>query len=259
MDGSLGHPSQSRQNRGVPENYFTEAIAARYDTQNEDRFDPRAIERIVAFLAKRSLGGAALELGIGTGRIALPLSRLGIPVKGIELSEAMLAVLRRKEGSNSIEVTLGDFASASAPGQFRLAYLIDNTIMNLTTQDEQIACFENVARHLEVGGRFVIEVNVPDLQRLPHGERIRPFAANPGRLGFDEYEVATQALVSHHYRLVDGHWEQFSIPFRYVWPSELDLMARLAGLSLEERWGGWEGETFDNESPLHVSVWRRTA
>ncbi|MEA2180235.1 MAG: hypothetical protein QOG77_3532, partial [Solirubrobacteraceae bacterium] len=139
------------------------------------------------------------------------------------------------------------------------AYLVINTIMNLTSQDEQVACFRNVAAHLEPGGRFVIEVLIPDLQRLPPGETVRAFDVSPTRLGFDEYDVASQGLTSHHYRPVDGKLDVVSVPFRYVWPSELDLMARLAGMTLRERWGGWERERFTSDSRMHVSVWEKTA
>jgi hypothetical protein len=154
-------------------------------------------------------------------------------------------------------VAIGDFATTRAGGTFALAYLVFNTIGNLTTQDAQVACFRNVAAHLEPGGCFVIETGVPQLQRLPPGERFRPFDVSPAHLGFDEYDVATQGLVSHHYSLVDGVWQAASTPFRYVWPAELDLMAQLAGMSLRERWGGWRREPFTSESRTHVSVWEK--
>jgi hypothetical protein len=154
-------------------------------------------------------------------------------------------------------VTVGDFATTTVEGSFRLAYLVFNTINNLTTQDAQVACFQNVAAHLEPGGCFVIEVGVPQLQRLPPGETVRPFAVTPTHLGFDEYDVATQGLISHHYSVVDGHWEASSLPFRYVWPAELDLMARLAGMMLQERWSDWRREPFTSDSTKHVSVWRK--
>ncbi len=176
---------------------------------------------------------------------------------GIDLSEAMLARLRAKPGAQRLGVTLGDFATTRVEGQFSLAYLVANTIMNLTTQDEQVACFENVAAHLEPGGCFVIEVVVPGLQRLPPGETFQPFDVSPEHLGFDEIDVVTQGLVSHHYWVEGGTVEVFSPPFRYVWPSELDLMARLAGMSLRERWGGWACEPFTSESTKHVSVWEK--
>jgi hypothetical protein len=167
----------------------------------------------------------------------------------------MVARLRAKPGGNEISVTIGDFATTIVEGTFSIAYLVFNTINNLTSQDEQVACFRNVADHLEPGGCFVIEVGVPGLQRLPPGETIRPFDVSETHLGFDEYDIANQGLVSHHLWAVDGKYERRSIPFRYVWPSELDLMARLAGMSLRERWSGWEGEPFTSESTEHVSVW----
>jgi Methyltransferase domain len=240
-------------------NYFREHIAERYDETAADMFDPSVVEPVVDFLANLAFDGTALELGIGTGRIALPLTQRGIDVHGIDLSEAMVARLRAKPGGEQIDVTIGDFATTSVPGQFSVAYLVFNTIMNLTTQDEQVACFQNVAAHLTPSGCFVIEVGVPDLQRLPPGETVRPFTVTDTRLGFDEYDIASQGMISHHYWVVDGKLETFSPPFRYVWPAELDLMARLAGMSLRERWGGWKREPFTSESTSHVSVWEKPA
>jgi SAM-dependent methyltransferase len=202
---------------------------------------------------------SSLELGIGTGRIALPLARRGIRTHGIDLSSAMVARLRAKPGAEHIGVTIGDFATTTVEGRFSVAYLVFNTIMNLTTQDEQVACFQNVAAHLELGGCFVIEVMVPALQRLPPGETVRAFSVTPAHLGFDQYDVASQGLISHHYSVIDGNLEVFSVPFRYVWPSELDLMARLAGMTLRERWSGWGREPFTSSSTSHVSVWEKTA
>ena len=238
-------------------NYFDERIAARYD--EGAMFTPTVVDPAVRFLADLAGDGAALELGIGTGRIALPLSRRGVRVHGIDLSPAMVAKLRTKPGADKIGVTIGDFATTRVGGTFRLAYLVYNTIMNLTTQDEQVECFRNVAAHLDVGGCFVIEVGVPGLQRLAPGVTVRAFTVSPTRLGFDEYDVAAQGLVSHHYRVVDGQLEVFSAPFRYVWPSELDLMARLAGMTLRERWSDWDRAPFTSDSTTHVSVWERQA
>ena len=240
-----------------PKNYFDERIAERYD--EGAMFEPAAVDPVVRFLAGLAGDGAALELGIGTGRIALPLSQRGVRVHGIDLSPAMVAKLRAKPGADTIGVTIGDFATTRLSVTFRLAYLVFNTIMNLPTQDEQVACFRNVAAHLDVGGCFVIEVGVPGLQRLPPGETVRAFTVSPTRLGFDEYDVAAQGLVSHHYRVVDGQLEVFSAPFRYVWPSELDLMARLAGMTLRERWSDWDRAPFTSDSTTHVSVWERQA
>jgi SAM-dependent methyltransferase len=241
----------------MPIDHFGEQVAARYDASAADMFDPAVVEPVADFLAGLAGEGAALELGIGTGRIALPLARRGVRVHGIDLSEAMVARLRAKPGAEGIAVTVGDFATTRVDGRFTLAYLVFNTIGNLTTQDEQVACFQNAAAHLEPGGCFVIEVGVPQLQRLPPGETVRAFALTPTHLGFDEYDVASQGLISHHWSVVDGTWEVTSMPFRYVWPSELDLMARLAGMTLRERWGGWRREPFTSDSTKHVSVWEK--
>jgi SAM-dependent methyltransferase len=244
----------------VPDDHFGEHVAARYDEDSSDMFDPAVVGPAVDFLAELAADGAALELGIGTGRIALPLSERGIRVHGIDLSEAMLARLRAKPGADRIAVTVGDFAATRVDGTFSLAYLVFNTIENLTTQDEQVACFQNVAVHLEPGGCFVIEVVVPDLRRLPRGERFVPFDVSEMHVGVDEYDVAGQGLVSHHYtRREDGRFEYSSGPFRYVWPAELDLMARIAGMTLRERWAGWKREPFTSESTKHVSVWEKPA
>jgi SAM-dependent methyltransferase len=241
----------------VPADHFGEQIAAIYDVDSADMFAPAAVDPVVDFLAGLAADGGALELGIGTGRIALPLSRRGVRVHGIDLSPAMLARLRAKPGAGAIGVTVGDFATTRVGSTFRLAYLVDNTIGNLTTQDEQFDCFCNVAAHLEPGGCFVIEVGVPALRRLPPGETVRPFLVRPDRLGFDEVDVASQRLVSHHYWVTDGQLRTVSMPFRYVWPAELDLMARIAGMRLRERWGGWRREPFTSESTSHVSVWQK--
>jgi SAM-dependent methyltransferase len=243
----------------MPQDHFGEPVAARYDELSAGMFEPDAVDPVVEVLAGLAGEGAALELGIGTGRIALPLARRGVRVHGIELSEAMVARLRAKPGGEGIGVTVGDFATTRVEGRFSVAYLVFNTIMNLTTQEAQVACFGNVAAHLEPGGCFVIEVMVPALQRLPPGETVRPFDVTPTHLGFDEYDVASQGLISHHYTLIDGDLDVGSIPFRYVWPAELDLMARLAGMTLRERWGGWHREPFTNDSTGHVSVWSTPA
>ena len=243
----------------MPENFFGEQVAARFDERYAHLTDPAVVDPMVDFLVERLGGGAVLELGIGTGRIALPLAQRGVRVHGIELSEAMAARLRAKAGAEEIGVTIGDFASTRVEGTFSLAYLVANTIMNKTTQEEQVACFRNVAAHLEPGGRFVIEVLVPRLQRLPPGDTFQLFDVSPTHVGFDEYDVARQGLVSHHYWIEDGQVEVFSPPFRYVWPSELDLMAQLAGMTLRERYGGWKREPFTSESRKHVSVWEKTA
>jgi SAM-dependent methyltransferase len=228
-----------RQHLGVADNYFDEWTASRYRMLWPHLFSPEVVDPAVALLADLAGTGPALELGIGTGRLALPLSRCGISIHGIELSSAMVEQLRAQPGADEIDVTIGDFATTRVAGTFRLAYLVRNTIMNLTTQDAQVECFRNVAAHLDPGGRFAIEVVVPPWQRLQPGETIVPFQVRPDHLGFDEIDVATQNSWSHHYWFVDGETKNFSAPFRYVWPSELDLMARLAGMQLRERWSSW--------------------
>jgi hypothetical protein len=243
----------------VSRNWFGADVAKRYDESTGDEFDPRVIDATVDFLAGLAGDGAALELGIGTGRIALPLAARGVRVHGIDLSSAMVARLKAKPGSEAIGVTVGDFATTRVDGTFALAYVVVNTIMNLTSQAEQVACFRNVSAHLEPGGCFVVEVGVPQLRRLPPGETVRAFDVSDERLGFDEYDVAAQGLVSHHYRVVDGALDVVSVPFRYVWPSELDLMAQLAGMTLRERWGGWRREPFTSDGEMHVSVWEKPA
>jgi SAM-dependent methyltransferase len=239
--------------------YFDERIAARYDESSADMFDPRAFDPVVDLLVELAGGGRALEFGIGTGRIALPLAARGVPVQGIELSKAMAARLREKPGGDAIGVTIGDFATTSLEGSFSLAYLVFNTIMNLTTQAAQVRCFRNAAAHLEPSGCFVIEVGVPGLQRLPPGETFQVFAGSEDYWGIDEYDVVTQGLVSHHLEIVDGRLERFSMPFRYVWPAELDLMAELSGMRLRDRWSGWKREPFTSDSRQHVSVWEKPA
>ena len=238
---------------------FGERVAARYDESSAEMFDAEVVGPAVDLLVELAGGGRALELGIGTGRIAVPLAGRGVPVHGIDVSKAMVARLREKPGARDIGATIGDFATTRVEGTFSVAYLVFNTIMNLTTQDEQVACFQNVAAHLERGGCFVIEVMVPDLQRLPRGETVRPFDVSATKLGFDEYDVVSQGLISHHYSVRDGEFALHSVPFRYVWPSELDLMAQLAGMSMRERWGGWKREPFTSTATKHVSVWERTS
>jgi SAM-dependent methyltransferase len=231
-----------------------------HDDRNEsaDRmFSPQVVEPTVDFLAELAAGGRALEFAIGTGRTALPLAARGVEVHGIELSRAMVARLRAKPGGEEIGVTMGDMATASAPGSCRLVYLVFNTIMNLTSQEGQAACFRNAAAHLEAGGCFVVEVGVPDLQRLPPGERYVVFDFSTDHVGIDEYDVARQGLVSHHFSRRGQQWELSSGPFRYVWPAELDLMAQMAGLQLRERWADWQRTPFTSDSRQHVSVWEK--
>ncbi|WP_345628650.1 class I SAM-dependent DNA methyltransferase [Rugosimonospora acidiphila] len=237
--------------------YFGKSVAATYDESSAEMFEPDVVNEVVDVLAELAGHGRALELGIGTGRIALPLSRRGIPVHGIDMSRAMVARLGAKPGGDAIGVTIGDFATATVDGQFSLAYLVFNTIMNLTSQQAQVDCFRNVAAHLEPGGRFLIEVMVPELRLLPPGQDVVPFHTSATRWGFDTYDVATQSMSSNYVEVSGGRGSYRSIPFRYVWPAELDLMAQLAGLRLHERWDGWNRRPFTSESRQHVSVWEK--
>jgi SAM-dependent methyltransferase len=235
----------------VTDDYFAGSVAKRYDSTLDEWGDPAAVASTADFLAELAGDGGALELGIGTGRIALPLAERGVRVHGIDLSPDMVAQLRAKPGGSDIPITIGDFATTRVGKGFSLAYLVFNTINNLTTQEAQVACFENVATQLEPGGCFVVEVGVPVRESLS------VFDLSETHVGIDERDIATQRLVSHHFSLVDGQWELRSIPFRTVFPSELDLMARLAGMRLRERWSDWMREPFTNESKRHVSVWEK--
>ncbi len=239
----------------MAENRWGERDAKWYDELAADRFEPSAVDPVVDLLAELAGSGRALELGIGTGRIALPLAQRGVDVHGIDLSAPMVAKLREKPGAERIHVTLGNFATTRVAGTFSVVYLVWNAITNLTTQDEQVACFENAAAHLEPGGCLVVEVDVPDLQRLAPGETVRAFNVTATRLGFDEYDVVSQRQVSHHLWRVGEVFEASSAPYRYVWPSELDLMARVAGLTLRHRWSDWTREPFTKDSTQNVSVW----
>ena len=244
----------------VPRDYFGEEVAARYDETSSAVFDPDVLGLTVDVLAELAADGAALEFAVGTGRVALALADRGVPVSGIELSTAMAERLRSKDEARRVEVTIGDMATTRVDGSFRLVYLVFNTITNLTTQDEQVACFANAAAHLEPGGYFVIEVGVPDLRRLPPGEDARVFGHAPGYVGYDRYiDVVAQLAMSHHFVADRSGFREARLPFRYVWPSELDLMARLTGLSLRDRWAGWDRSPFTGESTSHVSVWEMTA
>jgi SAM-dependent methyltransferase len=239
--------------------HFGEDVAARYDQSVGPMFDDDVVGRTVDVLAELAGDGAALELAIGTGRVVLPLAARGVPVSGIDLSTAMVERLRAKDGAQRIDVTIGDIATTRVDGGFRLVYLVFNTIGNLTTQDQQVACFANAAAHLEPGGCFVIEVGVPDLRRLPPGEDARVFSHAPGYVGYDRYtDLVAQQATSHHFVADGSGGREDRTPFRYVWPSELDLMARLAGMSLRHRWADWDRSAFTGESTSHVSVWEKT-
>ncbi|MDX6316732.1 MAG: hypothetical protein QOD35_132 [Nocardioidaceae bacterium] len=232
--------------------------AERYDTSHAEMFDPGVVGPTVDRLAALAGDGRALELAIGTGRIAVPLAARGVPVTGIELSTPMIAQLRTKVDETRVPVVVGDMATARAPGEYTLVYLVFNTISNLLSQAEQVACFRNAARHLASGGCFVIELWVPVLPAPPPGQQAVVFTSEPGYIGLDTYDVANQQIVSHHFRFDEGRSAYLSrSPHRYIWPAELDLMAELAGLELTTRHADWSGAEFTGESRSHVSVYRR--
>ena len=239
--------------------HFGPDVATDYDDPDDPRWSGEQLDAETAFLAELAgPGGRALELAIGTGRVALPLGRCGVDVHGIDLSAAMVDQLRGKPGGDAIPVVIGDMTTTRVEGSFDLVYLVFNTIGNLTEQDAQVACFGNAADHLRPGGVFVIETEVPGVRWLPPTESFRVFHHGENHVGIDEYESATQSMFSHHYlRQADGSYVRRSLPFRYVWPSELDLMARLAGLRLRERWADWSRSPFTALSDSHVSVWEK--
>jgi len=238
--------------------FFGEREAAVYDDLEAEMFDAAVVTPVVETLANLAGQGRALEFGIGTGRIALPLAERGVRVQGIDASEAMVAKLRAKPGGKEIDVTIGDFATTRVDGRFSLVYLVFNTIFNLVTQEEQVACFRNAAGHLDAGGCFVVELGVPDLQRLPPGQNISVIGVDARALSFDVYDVVTQRLTSHHFVMSEERLSSYPVEGRYAWPSELDLMGRLAGLSWRERWGGWKQEPFASLSRSHVSVYAKS-
>ena len=232
-------------------------MARSYDTPGEGMFAPEVLDPAVARLAELAGDGAALEFAVGTGRVAVPLAARGVPVTGIELSEAMVARLRTKADEAEIPVVVGDMATTTAPGDFSLVYLVYNTISNLLTQAEQVECFHNAARHLGPGGRFVVELGVPSLRRLPPGQDGLVFAHRDGYVGLDTFDIKHQHLVSHHISFEEGREPRvIRVKQRYVWPSELDLMARIAGFELEARHADWQGGEFTGDSRSHVSVYR---
>ncbi|MEU4352332.1 class I SAM-dependent methyltransferase [Streptomyces sp. NPDC023838] len=240
---------------------WTRATADRYDTEETEMFSDAVLGPALTFLAELAGDGRALEFAIGTGRVGVPLRERGVRVAGIELSEHMAAVLRRKTDEATLPVTIGDMATTVVPGEFTLVYLVYNTITNLLTQDEQVECFRNAARHLAPGGRFVIELGVPPLRFLPPGQVAVPFDVSEQHLGFDTFDLVEQILVSHHFTRdgAEGHYRRDSSRHRYAWPSELDLMARIAGLELERRVADWHGALFTQDSAKHISVWRKPA
>jgi SAM-dependent methyltransferase len=233
------------------------ATAQNYDTPGTDMFAPEVIDPTVTCLEKLAAGGRVLEFAIGTGRVAIPLVQRGVSVTGIELSQPMIDQLRTKTDESSLHVVRGDMKSAVAPGSYTLVYLVYNTISNLLTQEDQVECFRNAARHLIAGGRFVIELWVPELRKLPPGQDAVVFRSMPGSIGLDTYDIVTQRVVSHHFRFDEsGNADLFRSPHRYIWPAELDLMAQLAGFTLESRNADWAGSIFTADSGSHVSVYR---
>ncbi|OEV03019.1 class I SAM-dependent methyltransferase [Streptomyces oceani] len=236
---------------------WTERVARGYDESSAYLYAADVLGPAVDFLASRAGPAGALEFALGTGRVALPLRERGVRVAGIEKSEPMLRQFRAKPGSEAVPVTLGDMATARAPGEFDLVYLVYNGITCLLSQDEQVACFRNAALHLTPGGRFVVEVFVPELRRLPPGETARPFHIGAHHLGVDTYDLVNQRLVSHHYTIAEGRADTFRSPHRFVWPAELDLMAQLAGMALRERRADWSEAPFTDSSRSHVSVWQK--
>jgi SAM-dependent methyltransferase len=242
------------------EQIWDEETAAGYDAADAHMFAPDVLGPTVARLAELAGDGAALEFAIGTGRVAVALAARGVPVTGIELSAPMVAQLRRKVDEAAIPVVIGDMATTRTPGEFTLVYLVYNTISNLLTQSEQVACFRNAAAHLGPGGRFVIELNVPALRGLPPGHDASVFHSSPGYVGVDTYDAAAQQLVSHHFTFGEGRQARVArSPHRYIWPAELDLMGGLAGFALESRHGDWAGSPFTSDSASHVSVYRLEA
>ncbi|MFC9589936.1 methyltransferase domain-containing protein [Streptomyces sp. NPDC056944] len=260
---------------------WTRATADRYDAEETEMSSAAVLGPTLTFLAELAEDGRALEFAIGTGRVGVPLRERGVPVTGIELSEHMAAVLRRKVDADALPVTIGDMATTVVPGEFSLVYLVYNTITNLLTQDEQVECFRNAARHLAPGGRFVIELGVPPLRFLPPGQVAVPFDVSERHLGFDTFDLVEQILVSHHFTSdgltsdsstngsctsasatndsAGGRYRRDSSRHRYAWPAELDLMARIAGLELERRVADWDGTPFVQDSSKHISVWRKPA
>jgi SAM-dependent methyltransferase len=231
-------------------------MAEVYDATYAATFTPSVLDPVVGVLAALAGGGPALEFAVGTGRVALALSARGNPVRGLELSRPMAERLLAKPGAGAVPVTIGDMTTARVPGgPFTLVYLVANTIMNVTTQEEQVAVFANAAAHLEPGGHFVIEVIVPQLRRVPPGESARVFTLEPDHVGIETFDdVAGQIAWSHHWIAAGDRLLRHSAPYRYAWPSELDLMAKVTGFRLADRWAGWDRAPFTSDSPSQVAV-----
>lgn len=262
MAGNVGMMSDATPGDDPADGWFPESVAAGYD-------DPgganalEAVTRTVEVLQQLAGGGPVLELAIGTGRIAAPLAARGVPLSGIELSRAMAARITGKPGGDAIDVTIGDMRTTRVAGEFSLVYLVFNTICNVTTQEGQVDVFRNAAAHLRAGGLFLVEVGLPGLRRLPPGQDTVPFTVAPntdggGYVGFDQYDVVTQEFTSNHVRVsADGKGWFRRIPFRYAWPAEMDLMARIAGMRLKHRWADWDRSELTADSTMHVSVWEK--
>lgn len=242
----------------VSSDVWDEETAAVYDEEAASMFAPEVVEPAVAFLARLAGQGPALEFAIGTGRVGIPLMQRGIPVTGIELSASMASRLRAKVSEADLPVAVGDMATMNVPGEFSLVFVLWNSISNLRTQEEQVNCFRNAARHLAPCGRFVIELFVPPLRRLPPGQIAVPFDVSEDHTGFDTFDLVTQACNSHHYKRRMNRTIRYDVGhFRYIWPAECDLMAQLAGMELESRVEDWDGRGFTSESEKHISVWRK--
>jgi SAM-dependent methyltransferase len=260
MGGKRVDTPEDRRHDGTvrQEDIWDSETAQGYDTPGADMFAPEVLGPTVDRLAELAGEGRALEFAIGTGRVAVPLRARGIEVVGIELSQPMINQLRTKVDEATIPVTVGDMATASvSPGEFALVYLVYNTIANLLTQSEQVACFRNAARHLGPGGRFVVELWVPELRKLPPGQQATVWQVKDGYIGLDTYDVLHQQVVSHHFHFGSGKSARLHrTPHRYIWPAELDLMAELAGFELEARHADWAGSAFSADSRSHVSTYR---
>ena len=241
----------------MPENIFVGSVALAYDASAPEMFTPEVLDVTTAFLADAASGGRTLEFAIGTGRVALPLSARGVEVTGIDISEDMIAELQAKPGASAIATSVGDFATTTVSGQFALVYLVFNTISNLLHQHETVQCFRNAAHHLAPGGRFVIELNIPNLRSFPPGAPALAFDVRDDHVGFDLLDTATQRGISKHFFTIGDHIIGFDTPYRYAWPAELDLMAEIAGMTFVERWGDWDRSPFTSESTKHISVWQR--
>jgi SAM-dependent methyltransferase len=241
----------------MPQNQFVGSVAATYDADTPEMFQPELLAATADFLAAEARGGRALEFGIGTGRVAVPLSQRGVPVHGIDISADMIDQLRRKPSAETIATTVGDFAETIVDGTFSLVYVVFNSIGNLQEQAEWVQTFRNAARHLQPGGRFLMELWIPDLRRFTPGATAVPFDISPHHLGFDTLDIANQRCVSHHYFFRDGCTKRIDFPGRYAWPAELDLMAQMAEMTLVGRWSDWDHSPFTSESLKHISVWER--